>query len=221
MINKKLRSIASIIGLLFICNLSAQEGFRIGAKGIYQSTWLINQDDSDAGNELDYVPTYGAAFGLALGYNFSTGIGIELDVLYSKQGQKYDVFEVIEIEQRLTYLKIPLLLSFNSDPDHMAMFIGRIGPQLCLLNGEELTTSLGAATGRNYEKMDFGIAFNFGAAFKLAPKVQLTASVRADYGFLNAEVEDPTITVARATTNNVTGGLEIGLNYLFLKKTAE
>ncbi len=77
-------------GVLLIGSIWAQEGaFRIGAVLLPQNTWLLNQDDSDAGPELDYEVTWGFAGGSSASYNFNGYLGVGLDVLYSNQGQKY------------------------------------------------------------------------------------------------------------------------------------
>jgi hypothetical protein len=79
-----------VFGMLLIGSIWAQEGaFRIGAVLLPQSTWLLNQDDSDAGPELDYEVTWGFAGGISASYNFNDYLGVGLDVLYSNQGQKY------------------------------------------------------------------------------------------------------------------------------------
>jgi hypothetical protein len=79
-----------VFGVLLIGSIWAQEGaFRIGAVLLPQNTWLLNQDDSDAGPELDYEVTWGFAGGISASYNFNDYLGVGLDVLYSNQGQKY------------------------------------------------------------------------------------------------------------------------------------
>jgi hypothetical protein len=79
-----------VFGMLLIGSVWAQEGaIRIGAVLLPQSTWLLNQDDSDAGPELDYESTWGFAGGVSASYNFTDYLGVGLDVLYSNQGQKY------------------------------------------------------------------------------------------------------------------------------------
>lgn len=112
----------------------AQEGsFKIGIVGLPQSTWLLNQDDSDAGPNLDYVTTWGFAGGLTAAYNFTDYLGVGLDVLYSSQGQKYKgTVSGIDwtAQTRLNYLKLPLLFRFNSDPNSPVQFSFFVGPQL-------------------------------------------------------------------------------------------
>jgi hypothetical protein len=127
-----------VFGVLLIGSLWAQEGaFRIGAVLLPQSTWLLNQDDSDAGPELDYEVTWGFAGGISASYNFNDYLGVGLDVLYSNQGQKYKGREsdttYYTAKTTLNYLKLPLLFRFNSDPNSVVQFSAFLGPQFSFL----------------------------------------------------------------------------------------
>src|SRR3982751_5751154 len=80
-----------------ICGLSllgghtfAQKGFEIGIRYMVQNSYLFNKNDKNAGAELQRDNTWSyLSGGLALGYNFNGHTGLELDLLRSRQGQKY------------------------------------------------------------------------------------------------------------------------------------
>lgn len=124
----------ALAAALLMGGVWAQEGtFKIGVVGLPQITWLLNQDDSDAGPNLDYVSTWGFAGGLTAAYNFTDYLGVGLDVLYSSQGQKYKGTVSgadWTAQTSLNYLKLPLLFRFNSDPNSPVQFNFFIGPQL-------------------------------------------------------------------------------------------
>jgi hypothetical protein len=127
-----------VFGMLLIGSTWAQEGtFRIGAVLLPQNTWLLNQDDSDAGPELDYEVTWGFAGGIGTFYNFNDYLGVGLDVLYSNQRQKYKGREsdttYYTAKTTLNYLKVPLLFRFNSDPNSVVQFSAFLGPQFSFL----------------------------------------------------------------------------------------
>jgi len=127
-----------VLGALLLGGSSyAQEGtVKIGAALLPQSTWLLNQDDSDAGPNLDYQTTWGFAGGLTVAYHFTDYLGVGLDVLYSSQGQKYKGTESgtnLSAQTTLNYLKLPLLFRFNSDPNSPVQFSFFAGPQANLL----------------------------------------------------------------------------------------
>lgn len=131
----KTRSIALVA--LLLAGAYAQEGtFKVGAAILPQNTWLLNQDDSDAGPELDYEVTWGFAGGLTLGYNFTDYLGVGLDILYSSQGQKYkgkDNSGTYTARTSLNYLKLPLLFRVGSDPNSPVQFSLFLGPQANIL----------------------------------------------------------------------------------------
>ncbi|MCZ2356499.1 MAG: PorT family protein [Bacteroidia bacterium] len=123
-----------------------QKGFHLGFKVSPQSTWLRNQNDADANSTLDYDYKYGLSGGIFGGYHFTDNIGLELNFLYSSQGQKWKgtykspvetVTHDIKGLTNLNYFKMPLLLKFNTSPDAGTMFSFFLGPQLSFLMGSK------------------------------------------------------------------------------------
>lgn len=188
-----------------------------------QSTWLLNQDDSDAGPNLDYEKTWGFAGGLTLGYNFTDYLGVGLDVLYSNQGQKYkgtESGENLTAQTTLNYLKLPLLLRFNSDPNSPVQFSFFAGPQANLLlsyrdkaeitgggvattletQNQEFTETVSFLgikdmhkhnlTAKAYQPLTLGAVVGLGAGFKLTDELLLGVHVRFDYAFGDVENKD-------------------------------
>jgi hypothetical protein len=216
-------------GMLLIGSTWAQEGaFRIGAVLLPQNTWLLNQDDSDAGPELDYEVTWGFAGGISASYNFNDYLGVGLDVLYSNQGQKYKgtqsqsgISGISEIpytaKATLNYLKLPLLLRFNSDPNSVVQFNAFLGPQFSFLlsykdrkeanvpllgtniqevSGKEVNITAGntstkeALTAPIYKSFLPGAVLGFGIGIKPTDELLISLHIRADYAFGDAENKD-------------------------------
>ena len=72
------------LSLLFIGLFSAfthaQLGFDIAAKGQFNSTWLINKNTYNAGDEQDYAASWGSNYGMGLGLRMGVfGLGMELN----------------------------------------------------------------------------------------------------------------------------------------------
>lgn len=202
------------IGFALATALLWAQSFRIGVVGQPQSTWLLNKDDSDAGPELDYKSTIGFLAGASLAYNFTDYLGVGLDILYSREGQKYQGKESgtsLTAQTKLGYLKLPLLFRANTDPDAPVQFSFFVGPQLSLLLsnedvltlrddslGLEFTTTTkgkktsilffsGELTDRPYKSAVFGVVTGIGAAFKLTDELSLSANFRVDYTFGDVE----------------------------------
>ena len=87
----------SIIKTLFICSVLisgerafAQKGFEFGIRYSVGESTLLNKTDEDAGAELNYASTTSyLSGGIAGAYNFDRHMALELDILFSRQGQIY------------------------------------------------------------------------------------------------------------------------------------
>ncbi len=228
----------TVLLLSIVCStVWAQQGFHIGYKVAPQSTWMFNGDNSDNAN-YRYVSTWGVAHGPSLAYWFKPTVGVGFDLIFSKQGQKFEVQKESDFTNQLTlrYLKLPILLHFSSDPEQPVQFVGQFGPQFAFLTKGELeveqtipgfppiipssepydvkdaykSTNIGMVLG-------FGIGTNFGTEF-----LAMTVQLRFDFAFTDAEQKetgdwyyysspDPD---ERPTTFNTTGGIEIGFKYI-------
>ncbi len=67
----------------------AQSSVEGGIIVMPQYTALLNTNDFAAGNDLNYSTTFGFAGGLSGAYNFNNHVGIELNLIFSSQGEKY------------------------------------------------------------------------------------------------------------------------------------
>lgn len=205
---------------------SAQEGFQVGIEGTPQMSWLINKDDMDS-KRFEYLNTFNGSFGISAQYGYSKTMGVGLNVLYSSQGQRYK-FDGVEQIRKTEYLKIPVVLIFNNEINPDWLFTVKIGPQLDLLTNAKLTDKDGNVTVSDqknaYEDFEIAGVTSVGFGYKLTEMLSLDAALRFDYGFTDAENKDykkninhpngATVTT-RAMTSNSTGGITIGLRYLF------
>ncbi len=137
----------------------AQQG-TIKVKGILspQVSFLFNNDDSDAGPELDYASTIRFGGGIGAEYGLSDFVNVGLDLYLSPEGQKYTGTYTNSLGQkldmdyytRLTYLKVPLYVKFTSAPDavHFQLLVG---PQINVLVGGQTTYTLNV-DGKKYQE---------------------------------------------------------------------
>ena len=213
---KVLFSTALLLSLAGLNQASAQKGFSLSVKGTPQFSWLQNSDDND-NSSFSRKTTFNAGFGIGGAYNFDNHFGVGLDVLYSLQGQKYDV-QNKEYKQKTDYLKIPVMFLYNTDPSRPVSFIAKLGPQLGILTSAKLNDGDGNELLDNkdsYKSITFGGVAVAGAQFRLNSTLYLTTALRYDYDFTNAE--DNSVAgypSGRADTHNMTAGLEVGLKYL-------
>jgi len=142
--------------------LYAQKGFDFGLRGVVQTTSLINSTDQAAGPELDYQNYTTMAFGVEAGYSFTNHLGVELNILSSRQGQGYKgdptkvnansgaimssyLLGLASVDNipvtgnytgRITTqcIKIPVLFRYTGNSTKKVFFSSFIGPQINLLS---------------------------------------------------------------------------------------
>ncbi len=206
--------IATMTGLAN--NASAQKGLSLSVKATPQFSFLQNSDDNN-NSQIDRKATINTNFGVGATYNFTKNYGVGLDVLYSLQGQKYET-EGLKYNQELEYVKVPVFFSYNTDPDKTVSFYGKIGPQLGFLTNAKITGDNGNENlGDNknkYESVTIGGMANAGVQFRLSNQFYLQTGLNFDYDFSNAENKNfAGYPANRATTSNMTTGVQIGLKY--------
>ncbi len=83
----------AILGMaaLTISNqVKAQKNFSLSVLGTPQFSFLQNEDDNN-NSSFDRRSRFNTAFGVGGAYNFTGKTCIGLDVLYSLQGQRFDI----------------------------------------------------------------------------------------------------------------------------------
>lgn len=229
---KKLVLIAAAI-VFMLPAVFAQKGLHAGLKVTPISTWMFNSDDSDEAGAFDYVSTFGYTVGGSFNYHFTDGFGLGADVLYSNQGQKFESFGQ-DYKKSLKYLKVPVLLHFNTNSDAVAYFQGQLGVQFGFLtsataldgDGEEILVLGEPVLPKDaFKSMNLGFVFGFGAGFNVHENFKIHVGLRLDGAFADAEDKDYTVAGApfwnafpggadRGVTRNVTGGVELGFIYV-------
>jgi hypothetical protein len=195
----------TILALLLVGamhTLQAQEGVRIGVKGAFNSTWLFNNNVSDAGPSLDYESTFGGSLGAQVIFMFAETYGMSAEVLLSSHNQNYAGFlnkneaNTFKLENRISYLDIPVLFRVSSPKGPYF----EIGPQASILLGakESYSSLSNSVANPNYSDKDFKDDFNgfglsgilgFGVDIKISEKINLNTGLRFGYTFTDATSE--------------------------------
>jgi opacity protein-like surface antigen len=238
---KKIILILSVF--IAISNISnAQKGAHVGLQSNLNTVWIVNQN-SYGGEEFDYALKLGGGVGLALGYNFSDHLGLQLEVNTSSQGQKYEsskaqpTFESTR-DYSLKYITLPVLFKYTSG-EGVVKFYFQAGPQFSFLQDAQLTYGFAATdvvldgTSR-YSKTDIGAAFGLGANINVTPFLYINAGLNFFYSGNDINSSEKTNEVGTYTdgtwrwpdqskqeykaSHNATGGLNIGVHYLFGNK---
>lgn len=213
-------SASLIITTIFGINASAtaQKGFYAGVQGAPQLSVIFNEDDVNAPN-TDYKAKFSYTFGVNGGYNFTQRMGIGTEVMYSSVKQNYENNKG-GYTQKLSYLKVPLLFTYNSSPDNRVVFTAKAGPQVSILMKSNVTNagdpSLNGSNKNKYESLVFGATAGAGARVRLTDNISLNAGLRFDGSIGN--IEDKSYaghTSGRAKTYDLNSGVEVGLRYQF------
>lgn len=212
---------------LSVATAFAQKGLHAGVLFNPNSTWLLNQDDSDFA-DFRYKSTFGFAAGAHVNYHFTDGFGLGLEFLGMRQGQKADTRAGVDFSKQLTYFKIPLLLVFNTNSENVVGFQGKFGPAVGILTGAKLLDGEGDPFfGVNQEdfkdahqKLLVSMVLEFGLAFNITENIRLDAGLRFDAGLTDPEDDKDFLRAGYGLNFNesrtwaLNGGFEIGFYYI-------
>ncbi|MFH1321767.1 MAG: outer membrane beta-barrel protein [Bacteroidota bacterium] len=122
------RLIINIILLLLTINTYSQIFFDGGLKGMFGTTWLINENifkDPDYNHQIS--PGY--FVGGKLGLNFNESVEVVSEVLYSTFKQSFTIDDYGDKVIKINSIDIPLMIRHNKSSGSYF----EIGPQLSLL----------------------------------------------------------------------------------------
>ncbi len=222
----KKTTIIAACAILLVSSAQAQKGYYIGIQTGAQATDILNRNNIDK-SAFNHKRSYSPTVGINGGYNFTDHFGVSTEASLSMEGQRYELHGV-EVRAKQTYLKVPVLFTYNSNPESKVILTAKLGPQVgLLLNAKQKdgngNTVLGD-TKDNYSTVTFGAAGGVGVRMAVAKNIYLDAGLKIDahYG-KNKEVEysatinessyAPVKKEYRSINTNV--GVEVGVKYFF------
>jgi hypothetical protein len=144
----------TLITLALVCvaltTVTAQKAkhFDIGLQFGYSNTWIINQNNYGL-PELDYDTYWGSAFNFQAGYNFTSEMGLFIEVGMANTGQNYkddnythhvdgEIIKFSEVKRTIdmSYLNIPVFFKYATG-EGVARFRLLVGPQFGFLQKAE------------------------------------------------------------------------------------
>ena len=159
--NKIVRSIF-VAALLFVCILNTEaQSLEFGLRYNPEFAGLLNKNDANAGSKLNLTSNFGyLSFGAGAILNFNNNIGFAVDLLFSREGQRFEgnfngspsdaaTYSSVVSTQlslnnmvisgdyvakaELNFIKLPLMLSLTSDNTKPVFFTVLVGPQVNFL----------------------------------------------------------------------------------------
>lgn len=208
----------TVATILSVNTAKAQKGFYAGVQGTSQISIMFNESDIEKPG-ADYRSKIGTSFGVNGGYNFSRHMGIGTEVTYATIKQRY-VDNTVSYSQKFNYLKVPVLFTYNTNPERTLMFTAKAGPQLGILLNSRITGASDPALNGNakarYEKLTFGAMAGAGVRIRLADKMYFDAGLHVDGTISNTEDKDYKGYVwNRGKSHDLNAGLDVGIKYFF------
>jgi hypothetical protein len=223
------KTIFGIAFLLFVSQSQAQKfGFQLEGQGksIISSTWLLNNNISDKGDDQEYAPGWGTTYGVGInGYFNSVGLGVEILGGTHKGAYKGTILGTdYTSEVQLKQFQIPILLKLRGESGGYF----EIGPQFNIISSARYTRDgLGNETKdvkSNYENYT-SVVMGFGANVQLSKSIPLglMMGMRLNYGFTDAKgvdalgfnLNNSLLYPTYEKTMAVSAGLQLGLSYKF------
>ncbi len=160
--SSKIKIIIFIVIVLFahILNANAQ-GYEFGIRLNPEFTGLLNKNDMNAGNSLKLTSNFAyLSFGAGVVYNINNNIGLAVDLLFSREGQRFSgkftgntldkstyssvvntqalLNNVVIVgdyvaKAELNYIKLPFMLSLSTDKTKTLFATLLVGPQINFL----------------------------------------------------------------------------------------
>jgi hypothetical protein len=204
----------------------AQKGFHAGIEGGFNAIFIMNQETYGE-TELHYAATTGGAGGVVTGYNFDRHFGLQLEGIYGKHGQHYDLQTMggptIIRNVDLYYFHIPLLFKYNGGADYATRFYMMAGPQMSILNKANIyynngQTSYNIDAKNKFMSQSWEVVFELGSDFNITKNIYASTGIRLNYGLTDINAPDyrmPDRNGIYNASRNVWGGVNIGVHYVF------
>jgi len=235
---------------LFSATSFAQKGLNIGLNGSYNAVTIVNQNTWGASNssgeiqEYDYDLTFGAGFGLDVGYNFTDDLGVYTGFRTMTMGNDYhDSYDwggeesKFDRKLKLKYNIIPVTFKFTGSKSTVN-FIGGIGVLIAMMKEAEQTWTIDgdqykenysndatdetynvAATDvtNRYSSTDVILNLELGARIFLIDNLYIDATMNFGYGLIDINQKDWHMDNADGeykASHNAFAGAKIGVAYV-------
>ncbi len=193
-----MKRIIICVMVLMATQLVQSQSMMIGVKGAYNTTWLMNKNIFDQGDEINPDASFAPSYGVNGTFFFNDNLGLSLEANINKITQKYSGLNSDTITwkgfDKLTYMEIPLLLNLSNKGG----LYFEIGPKVSFLTGatgESVTSpsNIFDYNERNvksgFSSTMFSAVFGFGVNIKASDLEYILAGLRFNASFTDATVK--------------------------------
>lgn len=204
----------------------------VGARGTFNSTWLLNQNQlNDKG--IKYNASWGGSGGAMLGFHYTEWGSVNVEALYTTMNQKLSS-NIDSIgwtsKTNLTYLEFPILFHFDTKSWKYVEAGIKISTLLSAQGSyasskNSLLNYSDRDIKNNFEKPNFAIVFGWGSAIWGTGGLLIHAGFRLTYGLSDIvstaggkgndylPFDGSKILKAYTKTNTATIGFHISMDY--------
>ncbi len=210
------------IALLSLSISSFAQKAEIGISGGAATTWLMNKNVFDYGDNLDPVASIGGNYGIAATVYFTDKLGLGIELSNSIVNQKYKGAigtSSYDSKTKLTYLDVPLLLKLKSGKSG---FYFEIGPKLSYVlsasekynSSSSVSSYSGAGVKSDFSSSIISGVIGIGGRINVVDALTISIGVRLTGGITDATKEYSSSGVATsgisgaAANFNTAGALE-------------
>lgn len=230
-----MRKLITAISILCVCVAAKAQTVEIDAKGSFKSTWLANQNVSDAGSTQDFALGWGYNYGAGVTFYFNSTIGVGIDGLLNSHTANYKGVtndatgkQIGDYTSSVTLnsLDIPVLFKLKNKGGGFL----ELGAAYCVINsaiysnnGTISSVSYNSTNNvdQYYAKSNFVGVFGLGIKIKFTDRLSMKTGLRLEYGFtdlkgldaMGRDLTDSMIYPKYRPTNSVAGGILLGLTY--------
>lgn len=192
----------------------AQKGLEVGINFTPTNTWILNNEDFGADQDLDFRATFNYNVGITAGLNLTDGLGISTGLIIVNHSQKYITNydnrtkdEQNLSERSLSYVRVPILLKLSGDPTASSSAFFRVGPFFDFISKARYTyddksmfnldsdlnmlnrTDMSGNELSIYNKKAIGLMVEFGGQSKLMDNLHLFYALQLASTLTNTEGE--------------------------------
>lgn len=226
------KNIITLILLLSVLSLEAQNNWFVGIENALLSTGLENQNPYGL-EKLPAINTYNSSHTLLIGRNLGKGFSLAIEPSYTQLGQNYmDSRSMGDYHRRISldYLQVPLMLSrsFGQGKMKIQTKAGFYGSYLLKSNFQEsslfsegnvIGPMISEENSERFTNVDLGFRAGLGTRVDFTEKVALSFyySVSSSITDVNSEsfTYQPGYKLDYRKSRNVASGLHLGLLYNF------
>lgn len=229
------------VGVLTTSAQHKQQAFEIQGKGIFKSTWVMNKNISDLGDEQNYAAAWGHSYGIGLNYYFNgigPGIGLDFQMGKHKGGYAgtYNDSSSTKYTSNIQYNTMNIALMFKLKSDYGGYL--EVGPQITLLSNpvfsyKDPSTSVKINDANSdmymakkissyYSPNYISLILGFGTGIDIADNLSIAIGLRFEGSFTDVkgldaqanDLNDSSRYPEKNSTYAIAGGLTLGLTYI-------